>query len=385
MPETKKVPAIRFNGFSIDWEQYKLSDILKRRQVYQQISTDAPRLAFAAGQGVIPLSERKTNNRDQLISNEAIKRYLLTEYNDLVYNPANLKYGAIDRNKYGKGVISPIYVTFTTTEEPSFIERIIITDRFKFKALQFEEGTVVKRQSVSPDSLLSFEEWISPNREEQKQIGSFFDMLDNLIAFHQHKLETLTKAKKSMLKMMFPQGDAKVPEVRFAGFYDDWEQRKLSELVTYTSSGLTAKDCKDVGEYALYDANGFIGKTDASCISNDYITVIKDGAGVGRIRKLPKNTMFIGTMGALQAVNSDLDFIYSLLTRFSLGDQYSGSTIPHIYFKDYGNNEYLVPQREEQIAIGKYFMQIDHLIALHQHKQEKLKQLKASFLEKMFV
>lgn len=197
------VPEIRFAGFTDAWEQRKLSEILERRQVYQKISDDAPRLAFAAGQGVIPLSERKTNNRDQLIADEASKRYLLTEYNDLVYNPANLKYGAIGRNKYGKGVISPIYVTFTTAEEPSFVERIIITERFKNKALQFEEGTVVKRQSVSPDSLLSFEEWISPYREEQVLIGKMFDKIDILIILHQRKSEKLKQLKQSLLEKMF--------------------------------------------------------------------------------------------------------------------------------------------------------------------------------------
>ena len=77
--ETAKIPAIRFRGFTDAWEQRKLGEMLERRQIIQQISPDAPRLAFAAGQGVIPLSERKTNNRDQLISDEATKKYLLTE------------------------------------------------------------------------------------------------------------------------------------------------------------------------------------------------------------------------------------------------------------------------------------------------------------------
>ena len=169
------------------WEQRKLSDILERRQIIQKITKAAPRLAFAAGQGVIPLSERKTNNRDQLIADEATKNYLLTELNDIVYNPANLKYGAIDRNKYGRGVISPIYVTFTTKEDASFVERIVTTERFRIKALQFEEGTVVKRQSVSPENILSFEEWICVSKLEQKQIGSFFQNLDDLITLHQRE------------------------------------------------------------------------------------------------------------------------------------------------------------------------------------------------------
>ena len=139
-------------------------------------------------------------------------------------------------------------------------------------------------------------------------------------------------------------------------------------MVIYRSSNLTASDANENGNYYLYDANSIIGKTDAEPMRAKYITIIKDGAGVGRIRKMPENTMFIGTMGGLIADKSDLSFIFSLLTRFDLGQAFSGSTIPHIYFKDYGNNEYLIPQKEEQKVIGSFFAHLDHLITLHQRK-----------------
>lgn len=163
----------------------------------------------------------------------------------------------------------------------------------------------------------------------------------------------------------------KSPALRFRGYTDDWEQRKLNELVMYQSSNLTASDASDIGEYDLYDANTIIGKTNIEPIRSEYIAVIKDGAGVGRIRVLPPNTMFIGTMGGLQATKSDLSYIYALLSRYELGKEYSGSTIPHIYFKDYGNNEYFVPTIEEQQVIGSYFSKSDRLITLHQRKLER--------------
>ena len=125
-----------------------------------------------------------------------------------------------------------------------------------------------------------------------------------------------------------------------------WEQRKLSELVIYHASNLTASDANENGNYYLYDANSIIGKTNEEPLRTKYITVIKDGAGVGRIRKMPKDTMFIGTMGGLIADDSNLNFIYALLTKFDLGRAFSGSTIPHIYFKDYGNNKYLIPKKD---------------------------------------
>ena len=175
-----------------------------------------------------------------------------------------------------------------------------------------------------------------------------------------------------------------IPEIRVRGFSDEWKQRKLNELIMYQSSNLTASDASDIGKYDLYDANTIIGKTNIEPIRSEYITVIKDGAGVGRIRVLPPNTMFIGTMGGLQATKSDLSYIYTLLSRFELGKECSGSTIPHIYFKDYGNNEYFVPTIEEQQTIGSYFAKIDNLITLHQRKYDALVSVKKAMLEKMF-
>ena len=158
------------------------------------------------------------------------------------------------------------------------------------------------------------------------------------------------------------------PKIRFKGFTDTWEQRKLKDFADYKSSSLTIKDCKEEGKYDLYDANQIIGKTDNFAIDEDYITIIKDGAGVGRTRKLSKNTAFIGTMGALTVNNSDLDFLYATLNRIDWNTKTSGSTIPHIYFKDYGKEVYGEPSIDEQKKIGTYFRTLDNLITLHQRK-----------------
>ena len=180
-----------------------MGDILQRRVEQKQQSVEYPRLAFASGQGVIPLSERKTNNREQLTKDEFTKKYLVTELDDIVYNPANVKYGAIDRNKYGRGLISPIYVTFTTSEISGFIERIVTSHDFQQRALRFEEGTVTKRQSVNPEDLITLDILIAPQREEQRKISECFGNLDNLITLHQRELEILKNLKKTCLKRMF--------------------------------------------------------------------------------------------------------------------------------------------------------------------------------------
>lgn len=181
--------------------------MLERRIEQRQQSKEYPRLAFASGQGVIPLSERKTNNREQLTKDEYTKKYLVTELNDIVYNPANVKYGAIDRNKCGRGLISPIYVTFTTSEIPGFIERIVTSHDFRQRALRFEEGTVTKRQSVNPEDLVTLDILVASKREEQQKIATYFDSLDNLITLYQRKppftriLRKYTKITKETTQM----------------------------------------------------------------------------------------------------------------------------------------------------------------------------------------
>ncbi len=385
MAKQKMVPAVRFKGFSEDWKQKKLGEVLSERKVLQKISEDAPILAFAAGQGVIDRSERKSNNRDHLTHDQANKIYKVTEIDDIVYNPSNLKYGAIDRNKHGRGVISPIYVTFITDENSSFIEPIVKSEKFKLKALQYEEGTVVKRQSVKPENLLSLDICITSSRLEQSQIGVYFQNLDQMLALHQHKHEKLLTLKKAMLKKMFPASGANTPEIRFKGFSEPWEETQLREICTYHKSSLSVGDALSDGEYELYDANEVIGFTNENVQPCDYITIIKDGAGVGRVRMLHKNTSFIGTMGAFHAKDTNIYFLLCALEKTDFTTHTIGSTIPHIYFSHYGDDLHFVPKLEEQQKIGTYFRQLGELITQHGTQVEKLMQLKAACLEKMFV
>lgn len=176
----------------------------------------------------------------------------------------------------------------------------------------------------------------------------------------------------------------RVPKLRFPGFTEDWEQRKLENICSYQSSSLTINDIDENGQYDLYDANSLIGKTNKGYMETEYITIIKDGAGVGRARMLPKNTMFLGTMGALTPKNSCLGFLYQLVTSANLGKICTGSTIPHIYFKDYGKLKFYIPSIIEQEVIGKFFNNIDYLVTLHQRKLEHLNLKKKALLQKLF-
>ena len=142
----------------------------------------------------------------------------------------------------------------------------------------------------------------------------------------------------------------------------------MNQFSKYITSNKTASDIVSDGLYDLYDANNIIGKINNDVIKEEYITIIKDGSGVGKVRRLPKNTLFIGTMGGIIAQNSNIDFIYCNLLKTDFTKEINGATIPHIYYSSYGNNEYYVPSLDEQNKIGELFTHLDNLITLHHRK-----------------
>ncbi|WP_235684355.1 restriction endonuclease subunit S [Mycoplasmopsis bovis] len=148
---------------------------------------------------------------------------------------------------------------------------------------------------------------------------------------------------------------------------------------------MIASDVKKYGKFDVYDPNKIVGKTDAEPFRSDYISIVKDG-DAGRIRLLPKNTMILSTMGALIAKDPfKIDFLYYMLNAINdLARERNGSIIPHIYFKDYGQNIYNLPSTPEQSKISSLFTRLDSLITLHQRKLNSLKNIKNTLLDKMF-
>ena len=398
-------PEIRFKGYTDEWEQRKLGDVLERRIEQRQQSEEYPRLAFASGQGVIPLSERKTNNREQLTKDEYTKKYLVTELNDIVYNPANVKYGAIDRNKCRRGLISPIYVTFTTNEIPGFIERIVTSHDFQQRALRFEEGTVTKRQSVNPEDLVTLDILVAPKREEQQKIATYFDSLDHLITLHQRKCDEVKSLKKYMLQKMFPQNEQKVPEIRFEGFTEAWEQRKFGDLVEkyedpvvtptegYTRLGIRSHAKGTFHSYVekgkeLETAKMFRVASDKFIVNItfgwEHAVAITDENDAGKLvsHRFPQYSFNAGMIPKF--------FRYLILDKkfkhhLELSSPGGAGRNRVLKLSDMLEYKMNFPCEEEQRKIAAYFDDLDHLITLHQQKCEELKKIKKFMLQKMFV
>ena len=197
----EKVPEIRFSGFTDDWEQRKLSELLVERNVQHSQSEEFPLVSFTVENGVTPKTERY--EREQLVrGDKSAKKYKETRLDDIVYNPANLKFGAISRNKLGNAVFSPIYVTFEVKKDlvkPSFIEMVVTRKNFIQKALQYQQGTVYERMAVNTEDFTNLDVYI-PNGFEQEKIGNYFENLDHLITLHQQKcfynIYTFNQTKK---------------------------------------------------------------------------------------------------------------------------------------------------------------------------------------------
>lgn len=198
-----KVPAVRFDQYKKPWKLRQFSEIFTERHIIDTISDEYPQLAFTIEEGVIRPEDKKTNKRDFLIIDKATKKYLQTEYDDIIYNPANVIYGAIHRNALGKGCVSPIYKIFYTDQDSTFMECIVRHPRFIKEISRSMEGTVKKLRTLKPKAFLEMSAYIAPTIEEQQQIGEYFRQMDRLIEIEKEEMEKIKHIKSACLEKMF--------------------------------------------------------------------------------------------------------------------------------------------------------------------------------------
>ena len=235
-----------------------------------------------------------------------------------------------------------------------------------------------------------------PSRTEQDRIVSVFRQLDNLITLHQRKFEKLTNVKKSMLEKMFPQNGSSYPEIRFKGFTDPWEQRKLGDVVQITMGqspdGSTYSD--EPSDYILVQGNADL-QNGWVCprIWTTQITKKADAGDLIMSVRAPAGAMgktaYNAVIGRGVAAIKGNEFIYQLLVKMDMDGFWKtlscGSTFESLNSDNIKNAEVKVPTTAEQVQIGDFFRQLDNLITLHQRELEKLQNIKKSMLEKMFV
>lgn len=196
-------PKVRFSGYTKPWKLCHFTELFTERHIIDTVSEEYPQLSFTIEEGVIRPEDRKTNRRDFLILDKENKKYLQTEYNDIIYNPANVIFGAIHRNSLGKGCVSPIYKIFYTNQDASFMECIVRHPRFIKEISRSMEGTVKKLRTLKPKAFLDMSAYIAPTKEEQQQIGEYFQQMDRLIETEKEELEKIKHIKSACLEKMF--------------------------------------------------------------------------------------------------------------------------------------------------------------------------------------
>ena len=308
---------------------------------------------------------------------------------DFVYNPrisTSAPVGPINRNKLGRiGVMSPLYTVFRPHDIGTTYLEHFFKSKYWHSFMNFNGDSGARSDRFSIKDSVFFEMPIPiPHIEEQRKIGEYLTHLDRLITLHQRKYDKLTNMKKSMLEKMFPKNGANVPEIRFKGFTDAWEQRKLGDIVD-VCSGRDYKHLAD-GNIPVYGTGGYMLSV------NEALSIDKDAIGIGRKGTIDKPYILNAPFWTVDTLfycvpkeKVDLDFAFDIFLNVDWKKKDESTGVPSLSKAAINEIDILVPTYREQRTLGQYFTNLDHLITLHYRELEKLKNLKKACLEKMFV
>ena len=404
-------PNIRFKGFTDDWEQRKLGELVDRVVRKNTNNESTLPLTISAQYGLVN-QILYFNNR---VASRDVSNYYLVLNGEFAYNKSTsdgYPFGAVKRlDLYEKGVLSTLYIVFAPKEDhqidSDFLTVFFDTDRwYKGVAERASEGARNHGLlNISAENFFDVDLSMPKDIAEQKQIGAIIRNLDHLITLHQRKLEKLKIVKKAMLENCFPKNGEKVPKFRFSGFTGDWEQRKLSELVAKYEDPVETPH------------GGYIRLGIRSHAKGTFHEYVEPGheletAKMHRVatNKLIFNITFAWEHAVAIANENDAGKLVShRFPQFTLLESLRPEFLKYVILDEgFHHNLYLAspggagrnrvlkieealdypiyyPSLEEQHKIGGLLNKLNDLITLHQRKLEKLKIIKKSFLEKMFV
>ena len=378
-------PKIRFKGYTEEWEQRKLDEEV---EFYSGLTYSPDDVIDSKGTFVLRSSNVKNGEivkaddvyvSSQIVNSNNVKR------GDIIVVVRNGSRALIGKHAQIKeempSTVIGAFMTGIRAEQAEFINALLDTPAFDIEVKRNLGATINQITGY----MFSKMEFLFPkDKEEQKRIGDCFTEIDNLITLHQRKYEETQKLKKYMLQKMFPQNGKKVPEIRFAGFTEEWEQRKLGELVDVCSG----RDYKHLSEGTIpvYGTGGYMLSVNAA-LSYD-----RDAIGIGRkgtidrpyILKAPfwtVDTLFY----AIPREKVDLNFAFDSFQNIDWKKKDESTGVPSLSKTAINDIDVLAPKHGEQQTIGKFFAAIDHLITLHQRKCDELRNIKKFMLQNMFV
>ncbi len=397
-------PEIRFPGFTEDWEERKLGDVsnysnggsyesdVENRGKYELITLKSVDMF-----GNLVSSGKFINKKVPTLNKGTLVMILSEQSPGLLGMTAQIP-------KDDTFVLNQRVAEIHPNDDTNgyFLSMAINRSQAYFS----KRGAGTKVQNISKSNVENFEFFI-PIKHEQQKIGTFFKNLDDTITLHQRKLDLLKETKKGFLQKMFPKNGAKVPEIRFPGFTEDWEQRKLGEIVRI-SSGFTGDSSLSTGQYEVTRietiATGQVNpnKVGYSNTEPDKKYLLDKGdilfSNINSLSHIGKIALFDLDMKLyhginllrLQPMNVNSQFLYQsfqLNNHLEWAKSHANQAVSQasINQTELSKQVFLVPSQQEQQKIGTFFKQLDDTIALHQRKLDLLKETKKGFLQKMFV
>lgn len=389
-------PNIRFKGFTDDWEQRKLNDEVDFYNGLTYSPND-----IVADDGTLVLRSSNIQNgeidlNDNVYVNAAAVNSDNVEIDDIVVVVRNGSKALIGKHAQIKinmpQTVIGAFMTGIRSKHSDFLNALLSTKIFGVE-IEKNMGATINQITGGMFKRMSF---LFPHEKERARIGEFFTNIDDLITLHQRKHDKLIEIKKAFLYKMFPEQDEVVPEIRFEGFTDAWEQRKLGDVVQITMGqspdGATYSNVPS--DYILVQGNadledGWVKprvwttqKTKYACAGDLIMSVRAPAGSMGK-------TSFDVVLGRGVAAIRGNEFIFQALTKL---DQIgfwkklsTGSTFESLNSDIISNAEICYTSATEQNQLGLLFSNLDNLITLHQRKMGKLKNIKQSLLQNMFV
>ena len=410
MAEKNNIPEIRFKGFSGEWKQQKLGKVVNlengfafKSKYFQDEKTDVIVLTPGSVNIGGGFQEGKGHFYD-LDGHFPIKFIfksgdMFVTMTDLTPTAQALGFPAVvpeDGNTYLHNQRLGKLIGFEG--DKSFLFQLLSTEKNQKKIVLTSSGTTVKH--TSPQKFLGCENYFPPKKEQTK-IGNYFQQLDTLITLHQDKHDKLLNVKKAMLEKMFPKKGADVPEIRFKGFSEKWEERELINVAKYRNGKAHEKDIDKKGKYIVVNSKfistnaeikKFSKKQIGPLFKNEIAFVLSDvpnGRAIARtflVEEDNKYTLNQRIAGITPVESTDSYFLYILMNRNPYFLRFDdGAKQTNLAKNDVENFSDFYPSKKEQTKIGNFFKNLDTLLTLHQSELTKLKNIKKTCLEKMFV
>ncbi len=399
-------PKLRFKGFTEDWEQRKLGEVFK--EYSEKNHTELPALTIIQGGGTV---KREESDRNLMYDESNLSNYKMVRKDDFIVHLRSFE-GGLEKSLLD-GIISPAYHTFhSDVADSRFYYPYFRSHEFiKHKLVPHVYG-IRDGRSIDIAGMKTIEIQYT-SIEEQRKIGDYLESLDHLITLHQRKCDETQKLKKYMLQKMFPKNGATVPEIRFSGFTEDWEQRKLGDIVERVVRKNTNNESSlpltISAQYGLVDQITYFNNRVASRDVSNYYLVLNgefaynkstsDGFPFGAVKRLDLYEKgVLSTLYIVFSIKNQSEIDSDYLTVFFDTDRWHKGVseraaegarnhgLLNISADDFFDIDIFLPRhKEEQVAIGSYLRHLDNLITLHQRKCKELQNMKKFMLQNMFV